>query len=235
MQDLLDLLDQVPFPGILRAGPGEAGDDQVAARGQSVPPHRHDRVRVVLVAQVVHDRGQQQAYRLAEIQEIPYLRVVDDLHRPPQVRGDHLGGDRVGQQGLPVHVDHRIVVHIDRVHRRVDLAGDLVHVARRGQAGADIQELGQPRLTDQMADGPPQEGPVGLGDGGRIRGNPHHRFDDLTVGGEIVLAAQEGVVPPGVVGRPGGDARRRVPVIGAERNLSGHMGLHFRARNGPPT
>ena len=234
VHDALDLLDQLLFSGMLRAGPGEAGDDQVAAPGHGVPQSRHDHVWVVLVVHVVHDRGQQQAYRLAEVQELPYLRVIDDLHRPPQVSGHHLGGDRIGQQSLPVHVNHRVVVHVNRVHRRVDLVRDLVHVAGRRQTRPDVQQLGQPGLADQMTDGPAQEVPVGAGESRSIRRHLQDRVDDLPVRGEIVLTAQEGVVDPGDVRRPGIDARRWVPVKGAERVLSGHVGPPFWARSRPP-
>jgi hypothetical protein len=54
----------------------------------------------------------------------------------------------------------RVVVDVDDPALRRDLLGDLVGVARRGDAGADVEELPYPRLAGQVADGAPEERPV---------------------------------------------------------------------------
>jgi hypothetical protein len=171
---------------------------------------------------VVQDRGEQQAHRLGEVQETPDLRVAHDFRGPPDVGRDHLGGLPVGQQGLPVDVHHRVVVHVHRADRRVDLVRDLVHVVRGGQARSEVQQLRQSRFAGQVPDHTAQERPVGPGDRGCVRRDPQHRLDDPPVGGEIVLAAEERVVDAGDVRRPGIDTRRRIPAKGAGTILSGH-------------
>ena len=52
----------------------------------------------------------------------------------------------------------RVVVDVDDARLRGDLLRDLVHVARRGQPGPDVDELADADLADQEADHPPQDG-----------------------------------------------------------------------------
>jgi hypothetical protein len=72
-----------------------------------------------------------------------------------------------------------------------------VDVAGGGDAGADVQELADTRLTGQVLHGAAQEGPLlaHLGaDRGDLLGDG---LSDRLVGGEVVLAAQPVVVHPG--------------------------------------
>jgi hypothetical protein len=129
-----------------------------------------------------------------------------------------------------VDADHRIVVDVHGPHQRVDLVRDLVHVSLRGQARADVEDLADPRLAHQVTDNPAQEGPVGLGTDGRVGRYPQGRLDDLAVGGEIILSAQESEIilsaQESIVDT--GDVRRfRVGALGwvlaaAGTILSGH-------------
>ncbi len=83
---------------------------------------------------------------------------------------------------------------------------DLVHILRGRQARADIQELPDARLADQVADDTPEQ--VALGPHADLDGG--QRGEDLLggrpVGGEVVLAAEQEVINPGDV-RPGGGER----------------------------
>ena len=54
----------------------------------------------------------------------------------------------------------RVVVHVHDPGLRRDRLGDLVGVARRRDAGADVQELADPRVGGQVADGAAEERPV---------------------------------------------------------------------------
>jgi len=76
-----------------------------------------------------------------------------------QVGVDVVGGAlRVaGQQRTGVSEHHRVVVHVDDPGRGRDGLGDLVGVARRRDAGADVEELPHPRFPGEVADGAPEE------------------------------------------------------------------------------
>jgi hypothetical protein len=71
-----------------------------------------------------------------------------------------------------------------------------VHVARRGEAGADVQELGDARFRGQVGDGAADEGAVLPRGDAQARPRLERLFRYLAVGGEIVLAAKEVVVDP---------------------------------------
>jgi hypothetical protein len=62
-----------------------------------------------------------------------------------------------------------VVVDVDDPARRGDRLGHLVGVARGRKPGADVEELADPLRGGQVADGPPEERPVGLR-GNRIAG-----------------------------------------------------------------
>ena len=70
-----------------------------------------------------------------------------------------------------MHADHRVVVDVHHPRGRVDLVGHLVHVALRGQARTNVDQLAQTRIGDQVPDGAAQERPVGAGSRGRIGRN----------------------------------------------------------------
>jgi hypothetical protein len=61
-----------------------------------------------------------------------------------------------------------VVVHVDDAGFRGDGLRDLVGVARGGDAGADVEELADPRFAGQVADRPAEERPVGVGTGGQV-------------------------------------------------------------------
>src|SRR5215472_17789781 len=71
-----------------------------------------------------------------------------------------------------------------------------MHVARARQPGTEVEELGDPLLRRQVADGPAEEGPVlpgGRPDGGQ---RLDRLLGDLPVSGEVVRAAEVVVVHP---------------------------------------
>jgi hypothetical protein len=196
--------------GQVRSGHPETGDDEMTAGWHGVAERGHGTGRVLVVTDVVQDRQEQEPDRLPEIDELPDNRMIHDLRRPAHVAGDDLGGAGISQQGLPVGVDVR----------------DLVHVARRGQARANVEDLGDSRLGDQVPDRPSQEGPVGPRGGRCVGCYAQRKLDDLPVGCEIILSAEEGVINTGDVGRLGVYARWRILSLAAGTILSGHRGLH---------
>jgi hypothetical protein len=65
--------------------------------------------------------------------------------------------------------DDRVVVDVDDPGLRRDGLGDLVGIARGGNAGADVEELPDARVGGEVADGASEERPVGLGAEGYVR------------------------------------------------------------------
>jgi len=65
-----------------------------------------------------------------------------------------------------------------------------VRVADGGDSGADVEELPDACLPGQVADGTAEEGPVLAGLDRRRRDRGDEPVPDLSVGREIVLAAQ---------------------------------------------
>jgi hypothetical protein len=100
-------------------------------------------------------------HRLGEVQQLRGLG--ENRAGVPQVRVDVVGGTRLAadQQGAGVRQDDRVVVHVHDPCLGRDRLGDLVGVARGRYAGADVEELADSRFPGQVADGPPEERPVG--------------------------------------------------------------------------
>jgi hypothetical protein len=61
------------------------GQDEVAAGRESVPQRRHDPPGVVVIGEEMHDRGEQQPDRLAQVDEPPEVAVGQDALRLAQV------------------------------------------------------------------------------------------------------------------------------------------------------
>src|SRR6202012_881228 len=90
----------------------------------------------------------------------------------------------------------RVVVDVHDPGRRSDALGHLVHVAGGGQAAADVEELGDARLSRQVPDGPAEERPVLPGRDVRGGRAPQDLCRGLTVRREVVVSADEKVVDP---------------------------------------
>jgi hypothetical protein len=182
---------------------GYLGQHQVAAGCQCRLEVGQDPVRVVFVRDQVHDGDQQDRYRPAEVERLS--RRAQDLGGVPQVRVDVVDGARLraGKQHAGVLQDHRVVVHVGDASVRRDGLRDLVRVVRRGDAGADIEELGDPGVGGEEAHGAGEERPVGAHrlDDARVGG--HDRVARCTVGGEVVFAAEPVIMHPGAVRHAG--------------------------------
>ena len=119
--------------------------------------------------------------------------------------------------------DDRIVIHVDNPGLRGDRLGDLVGVARGGNAGADVEELPDSRLAGEVADGAPEKRPVGAGGEARVRVDLEHCLGGDAVGGEVVLAAEQVVVHPGLV-RDADVERRRARLLGSAAGQGQRLG-----------
>jgi hypothetical protein len=182
---------------------------EVAAGNDRLLVAVDDPVRVLLVEHVVDDRVHDQADRLPEVEE-----ATDLLHREQLVRRRDIGEDHgrrgvIREQRLSVQVHARVVVHVHDAGRGVDRLGDLVRVLYRGQAGPEVEELGD-ALADHVPDGAAKGGAVEA----RAVAVVAHRLDrrggHRAIDGEVVLAAEDRVVHPRDARPRGVDLRRNM-------------------------
>jgi hypothetical protein len=132
---------------------------------------------------------------------ISLTRIRPPFRRPGQARlddvpPDHRGARDAVQHAAGVRQHDRIVVDVDDAGLRAGLQRDLVRVAHRGQSGADVDDLLDASLADQVADDPAEEGPVPLHRQPDVRQLRDHRLADRAVGRVIVLAAEQVVIDP---------------------------------------
>jgi hypothetical protein len=100
-------------------------------------------------------------------------------------------GAPAGEQRTGVGQNHRIVVRVHDPAFPRDLLRHLMHAARRGQAGADIQELADARLAGQVAHRPGQERLVSPHRRNQVRISSHRVLSCLPVHGEVVFPARQ--------------------------------------------
>src|SRR5262245_23096343 len=125
---------------------------------------------------------------------------------PPQLAMSWSGNRALraaGEQGTGVRQDNGVVVHIHHAGLRIHHAGlrrrplgDLVGVVRGRPPRADVGELPDSRLPDQVPDGPAEERRLGAdaGQDGRVRGD--HLLGGFPVGRVVVPAAEPEVIDP---------------------------------------
>jgi alditol oxidase len=230
------------FPQCLRGEElrAQVREREVAAGRHGVHHPGHDRIRVVGVRYRVQDRDQRDRHRLREVKQSACL--AEDGAGVAQVGVDVLGGPRVaaGEQRAGVGEHDRVVVHVHHTGLRRDRLGDLVGVARRRDAGADVEELPDPRLGGEVADDAAEERPVGPRGERPLGVDLECHLGLGPVGGVIVLAAKQVVVNPRLMRdagvelrRPRPRPRRRLParaarpVIRRPGLVAGHLRVPF--------
>src|SRR5580704_16917183 len=183
-------------------------DHHVAARRHGVDQLADQVVRVIPVQDEVQDGDQHDRHRAAEVQRP--RGFGQDLLRLTQVGLDVVGDTfrGAGEQRPGVRRDDRVVIDVDDAGSGRDGLGHLVNVVVGRHAGADVEELADAGLADQVTRGADAEGSVGPGGGDDVRVDPHGLLGGLAVRGEIVLAAQQVVVDPRDM-RNAGVARQR--------------------------
>ena len=120
--------------------------------------------------------------------------------------------------------DDRVVVDVDDPGLGCDRLRHLVEVARRRDAGAEVEELPDPGVGGEVADGAAEERPVRPRAEGQVRPGLERRVGGGPVGGVIVLAAEQVVIHPGVVRDAG--VERQGPgraVTRCRRLVGGHL------------
>ncbi len=191
----MQFLGSVEKPGG-RFGVGFAGhvaQGQVAAWRHRVPELPDDPPWVFLVPQAVQDTHEHDRDRLAEVEQVPYLRVAEHLFRFAQIRSER---DDVGasHQRGGMGRDQRILIHIDDARLGRHPVGDLVGVGHIRQARAKVEELAD-ALTEHVVNHPLQQmaalnGSLSTGWNTQL---PHHRigrFGRFPINREVVFAAE---------------------------------------------
>jgi hypothetical protein len=143
----------------------------------------------------VQDQQEQQPDRLVEVQQLGGRAVVEDRLGVPHVGLDDGGAVVVREHQLAVRHRDRIFVDVDDPAGRVLLLRDLVHVADRGDPGADVEELPH-AFTDHETDRPRQERAVEPCRGANTGDSAFHLVSHCPVGGEVVASAEQVVVGP---------------------------------------
>ena len=175
---------------------GDVGDHHETPGRQLLLDRLHDRPGVLAVLDEVQHGHQEHGHGLIEIEMRPERWQGEQLAGLAQI-GVHGGDvDVVGEQRVGVHDHQRVVVAVDDPGVPAGGLGDLVDVALGGQAGADVQELPDPRVAGQVPHRPAQEPAVGPGGHRGIRHRRQQFPRSRPVGGEIILPAQQVVVNP---------------------------------------
>ena len=171
-------------------------------------------------------REQEHRDRAAEVQVAPDDRIGEQRGGLAQVTADGDAAVGLGEQGIGMRDDDRVVVDVGDASPVADLPGYLVDRTLGRQADADVQELADPRVRGQVADGQPQELAIGHGLGPGGRDEPDDLLGGYPVGLEVVLAAQVVVIHPRDVGNG------RVHTFGATWHLRWSRAFRprFRAR-----
>jgi len=154
------LVDDGGLGRLVVAVRGQVRDHQVAAGRHRRHERGGDAARIVGVGHEVQDRDQQNRDRLIEAEHRADPRVPGDRVRIAQVAVDDRGAGHPMQHVARVRDDHRVVVDVHHAAVRRLRARHLVHVAHRRQAGPDVEELPDPEVAGEVADGPPEEEPV---------------------------------------------------------------------------
>jgi hypothetical protein len=135
----------------------------------------------------VQDRQQRDRHGPGEVEQPRSLGK--DRGSVAEVSVDVLGGARLAavQQRAGVSEDHRVVVDVHDAGLRRDGLGDLVGVARRRDAGADVEELADARLPGEVPDHAAEERPVRPRAVGHVRPDLKRRVHGRPVRRVVVL------------------------------------------------
>jgi hypothetical protein len=188
-------------------------DEHATAGRERVDQRRGQRGGLLLVGEKVQDAAQHQADR-----PVPVEQFAGRTEHPFWIAQVAPDGERpavVGQQRGGVRDHHRVVIQVDNVDILVEALGNLVHVLHGGQAGADVEQLGNAFVADHVPDDAGQH--VALRPhtalGHRQQGD--HPVRQRPVGREVVSPAEQIVVNARVVRAGGVDLGR----LGHEKTL----------------
>ena len=100
-----------------------------------------------VVSHVVQYRAGDDRDRAAEVKQLADRWHGEHRPRVGDVGLDHDGLVVLGEQRPAVRQHARVIVYVGDAGRRVGALRDLVHVVRRRQAGAEVDELADAQLA----------------------------------------------------------------------------------------
>jgi hypothetical protein len=96
-----------------------------------------------------------------------------------------------------VRHNKRVVIYVDHSRRRIEELNDLMDIGWAWQPHAHVQELMNPQLAGQLSYCPDEKITVGPGIYDHLGVGRGDTVSRLAVSGEVVLATQPVIVPPG--------------------------------------
>jgi len=151
---------------------------------------------------------EQDAEGTRDIEQALGIGVRQDRGGVARVGLDHRGGRDAFEQDAAVPHGDAVVVDVDHARLRVELRHELVDVAARGQAGANVEELVD-AVREHVGDDAPQEGTVGAGHQDDVGTGGARRVGRVAINREVVETAEPVIIDAGRVG-PRGDLSDRV-------------------------
>jgi hypothetical protein len=139
--------------------------------------------------------------------------VADEVQHAEQQHRDRLPEIDAAGQGVVAENRVRVVVDVGDPRAGDDLAGDLVHVRRGGQAATQVEVL-RDALLGEEAHRAKQERAVGQGQPPRLQPGFHQPLGGGPVDGEVVLPVEQVVVDPGDARTADVDALRDPGLVG---------------------
>ncbi len=134
---------------------GHVAKSQMAAWRHRVPELPDDPPRVFVIPQAVQDAHEHDPDRLAEVEQVAYVRVTEHLLRFAQIRSER-DDVRASHQRGGMGGDHRILVHVNDARLGRHPVGDLVSVGHVGQPRAKVEELAD-ALAEHVVNHPLQQ------------------------------------------------------------------------------
>jgi len=172
-------------------------EGQVAAGNGSVDHPVQHGARVGLVEDVVADGTEQHRDRFAEVDHAEHVRVREDRLGVAHVGADDHGRVVAGQRRAGVGEHGRVDVDVRDARVIAVPPRHLVHVVVRGQPAAHVEELPDPRLFGQVADGSVEEAPVLPGDVQAGGEDLERGLHERPVDGEVLRTAEQPAVGAG--------------------------------------
>lgn len=163
-------------------------DRQIATRAQRIDVGRDEDEWIVGIGDEMQHVEQEHGDGRIQVEAPTPLGCMKNLIRPTQIRAHHSGVIVAGQQRSTHRHDIRSYVHIDHAAPGIEALRDLVHVACRGKARAQVEELSHAR-TDQMAHHPAQQRSVHAHHVRQLRSTHQDALGDLGVGDRVVRSA----------------------------------------------
>src|SRR5688572_6159751 len=116
-------------------------EHQVTSARHGVTQDLHKPADLLMIRKEVEQGHEEHPDRPFEVDQAPYLRVVENLRGLADIGLDHTNLGVAPQYGLTVRNGNRVDIHIDDPSIRIRPLGNLVNVSDRRDAGPNVKEL----------------------------------------------------------------------------------------------